>query len=100
MRSSVAGIVLTLALIACTNASGERSGICSSPSAVVLGSTKAIGPPAGWGTCAPRAFSNGGDAVGAAWKIHWTRWGTSMAIGRGLTATYGPQGGVTGPEVI
>jgi hypothetical protein len=70
---------------------------------VVLGSVRAIGPhdAVGWGTCRPRSFTNGGDAVGQVVRIRWSSWGGPVAQGRGFTADYGPNGGgVTANNVV
>ena len=95
MRFAMSAALLGLGLFMLGDLPAQSSGRCGSRSAVVLGSVRARGPHnAGWGTCAPRFFTNGGDATGQVVQIRWTSWGQGIARGRGLTARNGPNGGV------
>src|SRR5438270_6538271 len=85
-----------------TAASAHRFGPCSSPKAVVLGSVRSIGPRngVGWGACAPRYTTNGGDMASQASRIHWTGWGHPVAMGRGVTWLDTNSGASLGPVPI
>lgn len=61
--------------------------------AVVLGSKGFAPRGAGWGNAHPSRIFNGGDPSGLVTHIHWTRWGDSLASGRGLSSIYEPRGG-------
>jgi hypothetical protein len=56
---------------------------------------------AGWGEVAPATISNGGvSASGTIFQIHWSKWGGSIAVGRGLHPTFRPQGGYFSRPVV
>ena len=62
-------------------------------SVVVLGSRSFAPSGAGWGHAHPTRIFNGGDPSGLVSNIHWTGWGHSIAIGRGLSSIFKPHGG-------
>lgn len=47
----------------------------------------------GWGQVKPRTVYNGGVPSGLVKKVRWRRWGKRVALGRGITFLYKPQGG-------
>lgn len=78
-------------------APGSASMACRGSSApLILGPrTVAQGPyGAGWGEVAPAVISNGGAASsGSIFQIHWSSWGGTVAVGKGLHPAYAPNGG-------
>jgi hypothetical protein len=60
---------------------------------VVLGSKHFTSTSKGFGTMKPHSFSNGGDASGFVYDIHWHHWGRPSARGRGLNPIFKPHGG-------
>jgi sugar lactone lactonase YvrE len=78
-------------------ASSSSGGRCArSKRPLLLGPTgQSAGPYAeGWGEVAPAVISNGGAAAsGTVSQIHWSSWGGTVAIGRGLHPEYTPHGG-------
>jgi hypothetical protein len=63
---------------------------------VVLGSRTLYRYGSGWGMPHPRLIFNGGVPSGKAWSIRWRHWGSGVAVGRGLTWIYRPNGGYFG----
>jgi len=59
----------------------------------VLGSQSFEPKGFGWGNVHPSRIFNGGDPSGLVTHIHWTRWGDSIATGRGLNSISKPHGG-------
>ena len=86
-----------LTLVAVASAAG-RGPTADSPAArtagaVVLGSKGFASRGAGWGNAHPSRIFNGGDPSGLVTHIQWTRWGDSVASGRGLSSIYERRGG-------
>jgi hypothetical protein len=89
----LAALAALAGVLAATTGAAARNGQGS----VVLGSTRFYGQPpgnaVGWGTAHPKRIFNGGDPSGMAWRIAWTHWGSSTAMGYGLTWVPTPRGG-------
>ena len=96
-RSACVASCGLLALVAVASAAGHGriadSLAARTAGAVVLGSQGFAPRGAGWGNAHPSRIFNGGDPSGLVTHIHWTRWGDSLAIGRGLSSIYEPRGG-------
>lgn len=58
--------------------------------APTLGEANSYFNGGGFGQVAPPAFSNGGDPTGAVGSITWRNWGSSEAIGTGVSDYVGP----------
>ena len=97
-------IIATLVCLAFAGAGHSEAGYSTGcpRSGVVLGSVRSYGPYShvGWGTCAPRYITNGGDMASQASRIHWSRWGGRMALGRGVTWLDTNAGAGLGPVPI
>lgn len=60
----------------------------------VLGQKNLFGKyGSGWGTARPKMISNGGDPSGNVTNIHWSKWGSKTAFGRGQGVAFKPGGG-------
>jgi hypothetical protein len=82
IRAAVVLTVLRVAVNTYGAANGEITACCGGASRVLLGSVRARGlHDAGWGMCAPRFFTNGGDATGQVVQIRWTNLGQGNRYG-------------------
>ena len=96
-KLSVVAIALTgggwIAGSAAISATGSRTDE-STTNQIVLGSPNYAGKYGrGWGDVKPKRIDNGGVPSGVVVKIHWRRWGSAVALGRGQTYIYKPRGG-------
>src|SRR5271156_2088508 len=85
-----------LALVAVASAAGHGptadSLAARTAGAAVLGSQSFEPNGVGWGKVHPSRIFNGGDPSGLVTHLHWTRWGDSVATGRGLSSIFKPHG--------
>jgi hypothetical protein len=91
------GHMLTRSLLSCALAGALLFGLLARAEAagprVVLGAHGLVRYGAGWGSPHPSKISNGGDASGLAYQLHWRTWGGTSAIADGLNPIFKPGGG-------
>lgn len=76
-----------------TQATGTTTQQTPNPATVVLGAKSFAPHGDGFGTVQPSDIFNGGDPSGHVSQVHWTGWGSSTALGTGMSSIFKPSGG-------